>query len=213
MDDHFTFEVPAQVLGDAAGRGQAGEVFLPAGGVQRFQRLGDVGTFGAELAELLPDAVLWNWWKAGAMSRQSSVVSGASSLPLPFLGVSLGLWLIRVRKKLDRVSDRSAVPYRISKDEAQIFWDDVVNATFLAVAQNKGVEGDLAAAAAGTTPDTWPQSPRNSAATTPSRNIAGPAIRRRPHHAQWIPDRRLPATPGVQQPKHQHTRAPFGGTH
>lgn len=70
--------------------------------------------------------------------------------PLPFLGVTLGLWLILipVRRKLDRTADRSTLPHDVSKDEALAFWDDVVNATFLAVLQNKGVEVDLATSAA-----------------------------------------------------------------
>jgi hypothetical protein len=70
--------------------------------------------------------------------------------PLPFLGVTLGLWLILipVRRKLDRTADRSTLPHDVSKDEALVFWDDVVNATFLAVLQNKGIAVDLATAAA-----------------------------------------------------------------
>jgi hypothetical protein len=69
--------------------------------------------------------------------------------PLPFLGVTLVLWLILIpaRKKLSRM-DPPSLPADVSKDEAQLFWDDVVNATFLSVLQNKGIAVDLATAAA-----------------------------------------------------------------
>ncbi|QOT19348.1 hypothetical protein [Paenarthrobacter sp. YJN-5] len=69
--------------------------------------------------------------------------------PLPYLGVCLVMLLVLVpiRRKLDRATDRTTLPHDVSKDEAQVFWDDVVNATLLAVLQNKGVEVDLATAA------------------------------------------------------------------
>ncbi|GAA4034670.1 hypothetical protein GCM10023063_18530 [Arthrobacter methylotrophus] len=69
--------------------------------------------------------------------------------PLVFLGVNLALWLglIPIRKKLERTAGHGTLPDNVSKDEARVFWDDVVNATFLAVLQNKGIAVDLATAA------------------------------------------------------------------
>lgn len=70
--------------------------------------------------------------------------------PLPFVGVAAAMWLIviPVRRKLDRKTERITLPYDLRRDEAHAFWDDVVNATFLTVLQNKGTAIDLATAAA-----------------------------------------------------------------
>jgi hypothetical protein len=70
--------------------------------------------------------------------------------PPVFLGVNLALWLglMPIRKKLGRASEHGTLPNNIGKDEARVFWDDVVNATFLVVLQNKGIQADQATAAA-----------------------------------------------------------------
>lgn len=70
--------------------------------------------------------------------------------PLPFLGVGLVLWLtvIPAKRKIERKLASSNLPTDVDRTEAQIFWDDVVNATFLAVLQNRDIAVDLATAAA-----------------------------------------------------------------
>jgi hypothetical protein len=101
------------------------------------------GTMLSQLAAMLSSsACLW------AASSFSSVM--VLEVPiLPFLGISVALWLIlrSIRRKLDRKTERTTLPTNIDKEDAQMFWDDVVNATLLTVLQNKAIPVDLATSA------------------------------------------------------------------
>lgn len=120
--------------------------------------------FGAQRAYI--DTTVDEAEKAGTLARQlvtmllSSGLAAAALIlivgmlvqnvpPLPFLAIVAGLWLLTwpVRRRTERDLDRVTLPHDLSAAEARTFYDDVVNATFLVVLQNKGIPVDIATAA------------------------------------------------------------------
>lgn len=74
--------------------------------------------------------------------------------PLTSLLIVLAIYLGTrpIQRKLGRTVDPGSLPTRIERDEARALWDDVVNATLVAVLQNKDIpldQGSIKAALRG----------------------------------------------------------------
>ena len=84
---------------------------------------------------------------AGLVIIIGMVVIDTPFVPFMLVLTSCSIVSIPVRRKLARKTDRTTLPSNIPREDARMFWDDVVNATFLSVLQNKGIAVDIATSA------------------------------------------------------------------
>ena len=66
--------------------------------------------------------------------------------PLPSLAIVIGMILARrhIERKLSRTMDPGSLPTRTDREDARSLWEDLVNATLVAVLQRKGIPLDQA---------------------------------------------------------------------
>lgn len=76
------------------------------------------------------------------------IISRAPALPALMIVLALLAVTKPIQRRLRRTIDHGSLPARVSSDDGAAFWDDVVNATLLAVLANKGLIVDQATAAA-----------------------------------------------------------------